>query len=117
MTLEEDAIEIYDSLKKEYYNFPKDCCKIAALAMYEKGYKIIQGKVHLDNYCNLGKFQEIIHYWNYDSFSGKEIDLSSEQFNLHIKNYFLPKIGVWLPKNRPKYYKKFRKGLKPREVF
>jgi hypothetical protein len=117
MPLEKKAKKVYNELKSTYENFPNRLCKIAAMAMYEKGYGIIEGKVVLDDYCKSGKTVEIIHYWNYDLISGKEIDICSEQFNGQTKRLNLQKCATWFPKERPPFYKVLRKRLLPSQVY
>jgi hypothetical protein len=114
--LEEDAKKAYDDLSARNSCFPNKFCKIAAILMSWLGYNIIQGVVKLDNYCGSGKSLEMVHYWNYDSVSGREFDLTSEQFNIHIHGSPLPEVGIWHPESRPGFYQERRRSLNPYEI-
>lgn len=117
MSIKEDAIKIYDELKRENPLFPNTLCKIAVIKMHEIGYGIIQGKVNLDNYCSLGMEESLTHYWNYDPCSREEVDITSEQFNIHLfEADRLPKIFILPPEERPEIYEEMRRGLESYEV-
>jgi hypothetical protein len=115
--LEEDAQKEYDKLSSAGSSIPSWFCKVAAIRMSWKGYKIIKGLVHLDNYCGLGKSLDMVHYWNYDPDSGKEFDLTAEQFNAHIHGPPLPEVGIWYQESRPGFYQEHRRVLEPNEIY
>ncbi|MBN2459607.1 hypothetical protein JXB28_04955 [Candidatus Woesearchaeota archaeon] len=117
MALEEDAQSEYERLCALNPIFPNKFCKIAAIIMSWKGYKIIKGLVHLDNYCCSGKSLEVVHYWNYDPVSGREFDLTAEQFNHHTKGQPLPSVGIWHPEKRPSFYEEYGRDIAPHEVY
>lgn len=108
-----DAHEAYDELRNMIISFPHRCCKFAAKEMHKKGYDIVSGIIYLDNYCNMNEYKQLVHYWNHDKDSGKFIDITSAQFDIHL-NKRLPQIFVW--KDEKTIYMPKKIGITPFEV-
>ncbi len=118
MTLEQDAKEIHEKLKVELeeIGFPNNCCKIAAVEMGKRGYGIIAGTVKVENFCGLGKSREWTHYWNYDSVTDREFDITASQFNIHILGPKMPEIMMWKPGENPRF-SATKRGISKNYVF
>ena len=114
--LEIKAKNTRDILKNNLKLFPYRCCKFAVIEMYEKNFEIIKGIVRLDNYCEMNISREIPHFWNRCSKTGKNIDITASQFNIHLsENKQLPDIFIWSKRNNT-FYTEERTNLKPNEI-
>lgn len=118
MTLEQDAKEVRERLKVELeeVGFPYNCCKIAAVEMNKKGYGIIAGMVKVENFCGLGISREWTHYWNFDSVTGNEFDITASQFNIHIHSERMSEIAIWKPGKNQRFYA-MKRDISPDYVF
>ncbi len=113
MTLEQNAKETWQMMKRMIVLFPSRECKRAAVMMNQRhGYEIVEGTVHLDNYCCLGIKQDINHWWVRDHETGKNCDITAGQFGGYSKQFDFPKIAIWND-GEISIYKEARRGRMP----
>ena len=115
MTLEDDVKKVRSLLSNELHFFPANCCKIAVIAMFEKGYAIIGGEILLDNYDSNGMQKSIPHYWSYDSKSEKNFDITASQFNAY-SSYNFPAV-LFFRTGEMLMYKPIKTNLEPHNIF
>lgn len=103
MGLEEDALNVAEEMRAKIPTFPSNCCKLAVIALHGRGYRIVRGRVVVDNYCGIGESREISHFWNYDPATGRSFDVTASQFNIHLSRKKTPEILFWVRGQQPTY--------------
>jgi hypothetical protein len=114
MPLEQDIEQVSKDLLTHCSLFPYRCCTFAVKEMYKKGYEIIAGFVRVDNYCGMGAIKELWHYWNKIPQTKISFDITSSQFNIHLRETF-PKAMIWQNDEITKYIP-LKEGISPDEV-
>ena len=114
MPLEEDIKQVSKDLLGDFPLFPYRCCTFAVKDMHKKGYEIIAGFVKVDNYCGMDTIKELRHYWNKVPQTNISFDITSSQFNIHLRETF-PNVLVWQNDEITKYIPT-KEGISPYEV-